>query len=1005
MTRIRVRIRATISLALLLGASEPSASQPVGQRTALDERSEVDLQLPRHVRRIDEAILSAKTLHSSGQRDSAARVLRSAWDEAKRRTGIVPDCVYELNAIAGAVLGLGDARQAEGMFQDALGLDRALGHPAPALSVVLLMNFAYCETILDRLLEAEIAFSKASSIADTALRFNDPRTVNILISRANLKIASDHDAEADSLLNAAELRLRAADSLDTLSEVGLLNARAKLFISSEQFDAADSLLRLTISLLRNRQDDLPEECSYTLLNLCSMYLAIGDADRARSVAIEAYGISHSAQGIVTSNALAAIYASVGTLFFRRGEYGLAETFLLDALRLQKAVIRSPSEVLGTTEVQLAAVYADLGRFQRAESLLADAQGNILPSVGSGSTSYLLLLRQRADLHQRRGELKAAAALLDSAASIVDRLRLVSPNVSFGIESSRALIAYRLGNFEEAALHLENAIDRDAKRLSVLLSSSAEQRSLDLLDSFEPLRDYAMSLALEGPSSSANLTKLAFRTAEWQRSELVEVLMRRHSLAVASPFARKLLDTLSYVRSELSEFLLHRDLSLPDSIGLLTADSLGQIANSLEGRLARAMNWKGDPNGLLPDENAQTQVPKDGILVEFVRYNPYLAESSGGIRWHPARYAALCLSRDTEMVTYDVGASVEIDSLVERFRGAIEAKAGAYSRAIGNQLFRRLFGPVMSRIESKPRLILAPDAGLSFLPFAALVASDGQYLARRTTISVVQSAAELGWTRTLNVKASLPAIFAAIDYDSASIGRPHFRTMKLPPSLAGEHFGYLSETKSEGQAVAHTLKGARLFEGAEATERTLKALSSPRILHIATHGRFLGSDRNTILPTARFDTLGGSYRRLDWRDPFGDIRVGIRLAGSNRAAGGVEDGTLTASEIRSLNLFGTRLVVLSACESGLGAYASGLGIQGFRTALVVSGSRSQVLSLWNVDDFATRALMVEFYKRLESGLSVSKALASAQGMFLSGEIGNGKWAEPVYWAAFLPYGAD
>lgn len=159
-----------------------------------------------------------------------------------------------------------------------------------------------------------------------------------------------------------------------------------------------------------------------------------------------------------------------------------------------------------------------------------------------------------------------------------------------------------------------------------------------------------------------------------------------------------------------------------------------------------------------------------------------------------------------------------------------------------------------------------------------------------------------------------------------------------------------------------------------------------------------------------------------------MRSGLILAGVNQHSSGPdEDGVLTALEAAGLDLFGTKLVVLSACETGLGDVQNGQGVYGLRRALVLAGSETQIMSLWKVSDDATRALMVAYYKRLQAGEGRTEALRQVQLAMLQGKLtaspeaisgkqkgrretgdivseASGKdYRHPYYWAAFIPSG--
>ena len=128
---------------------------------------------------------------------------------------------------------------------------------------------------------------------------------------------------------------------------------------------------------------------------------------------------------------------------------------------------------------------------------------------------------------------------------------------------------------------------------------------------------------------------------------------------------------------------------------------------------------------------------------------------------------------------------------------------------------------------------------------------------------------------------------------------------------------------------------------------------PQILHIATHGFFL-EDGKTAKDTAKIE------------NPL--LRSGLALAGANQSIKeSKDDGILTALEASGLNLWGTKLVVLSACDTGLGEVRNGEGVYGLRRAFVLAGTESLVMSLWSVSDYVTREMMTNYYKNLKAGM--------------------------------------
>jgi CHAT domain-containing protein len=198
-----------------------------------------------------------------------------------------------------------------------------------------------------------------------------------------------------------------------------------------------------------------------------------------------------------------------------------------------------------------------------------------------------------------------------------------------------------------------------------------------------------------------------------------------------------------------------------------------------------------------------------------------------------------------------------------------------------------------------------------------------------------------------------------------------------------------------------LPGATLLTGSQATENAIKQLLAPNILHIASHGFFL-QDVPEVAPPDFSGTILTSTRSATpnirpTENPL--LRSGLALAGANPRQSGSEDGILTALEAAGLNLSGTKLVVLSACKTGLGDVTNGEGVYGLRRAFAIAGAESQLMSLWAVNDYKTNKLMVDYYQRLKNNVGRSEALRQTQLDMLQ----NPESQHPYYWAAFIPSG--
>ena len=217
---------------------------------------------------------------------------------------------------------------------------------------------------------------------------------------------------------------------------------------------------------------------------------------------------------------------------------------------------------------------------------------------------------------------------------------------------------------------------------------------------------------------------------------------------------------------------------------------------------------------------------------------------------------------------------------------------------------------------------------------------------------------------------------------------------------------LPQTKIEVEQIGKELKNAlwdyALLTGDNGTEESFKSLSGKKVntMHISTHGFYYTPEEA--------DKMNYDFLRLDNRMASTEdkalTRSGLIMSGANHILEGeelpdnVEDGILTAKEIADVDLRGLDLVVLSACQTGLGDISQGEGVFGLQRGFKKAGAKTILMSLWEVDDKATQILMTQFYKNFLAGQSKRQSLLSAQ-KYLR-EVENGKYNDPKYWASFI-----
>ncbi|MYN26933.1 CHAT domain-containing protein [Duganella levis] len=352
---------------------------------------------------------------------------------------------------------------------------------------------------------------------------------------------------------------------------------------------------------------------------------------------------------------------------------------------------------------------------------------------------------------------------------------------------------------------------------------------------------------------------------------------------------------------------------------------------------------------------------------------------------------------------DLGEVTEIDRQVTVLRADLSAPPTPGARppipAAARQLYQQLLQPLFGKQLPAGAYLAVLDGALGLLPVEALADANGHYLIDSTEWRYLSSARVLLRERAAGSHDGRALVMASPGFDTALPAAGAARTA-LAPALRSMRFAALPETLDEGRAVATALSRngtvVELLSGEQATAERLQASHGPRYLHIASHGFFLEEAGTELVNGKGRD--GQAYTQATFNS---GTSSGIALAGANRGVGGDGhgEGLLLTAQLRQLDLHGTELAVLSACETGVGSPRIGESIESLRQALEVAGAQSTVTSLWRVASVETRDTMAAFYDNLGKGRGKAAALRQAK---LS--IKN-KQAHPFYWAPFIITGAD
>ncbi len=421
------------------------------------------------------------------------------------------------------------------------------------------------------------------------------------------------------------------------------------------------------------------------------------------------------------------------------------------------------------------------------------------------------------------------------------------------------------------------------------------------------------------------------------------------------------------------------------------------------------------------------LPPGTVLLEFVRSQHVdLFRQVASREECPARYLAFVLpaADPDRLAMVELGDAGRIDRLVEALRGKLTgalrdlgATAALDDVADESFLWRQLaatvLSPLVPLLQNCTHLVIAPDGALASIPFEALPWHvEGTFVIDRFSVSYLGTARDLlAHAASDGVRAGPPLIVANPDFDLTAeapvprndpAGPDSSNRYSTESHISAGHFLSLPGAEREGNIVAallgrHGQNSPQLLCGEDALEGRIKAIHSPAVLHFATHGFFSEARPEHPLPFLRAILTRA-------RNPL--LSCGLALAGANGRYRDVsrpadaEDGILTGLDVLGLDLRGTQLIVLSACNSGLGEVRAGHGIVGLRQAFLLAGARSVVMSLWKLPDDEACEFMTRFYRKLcTDQMPMADALRDTQLAMKD------RYVHPMYWAAFILHGAS
>jgi CHAT domain-containing protein/Tfp pilus assembly protein PilF len=768
---------------------------------------------------------------------------------------------------------------------------------------------------------------------------------------------------------------------------------------------ADAVLHRALEIQERALAPDDPQLGFTLRDLGYLLERRGDLTKAEELCLRALAIFEKAEGR-TRLQVGTVLNNLGVIYLTRRDYRRAGEYLERALPLREAAFGPDSVVVAVTLQNLGIVAREAKDYARAEAYYLRALASREKSLGPEHPDIAANLINLANVYRSRGDHPLALETHLRALRMFERT--AGPSAPFTLLSlvNVARTYAVLGDLPNA-VHYQTRLERATETAIALnLSIGSDRQRVAYLTPIAERTERTLSLNLQMTPGDPDSTALAVTVLLQRKGRVIDAAadmqaaLRRRTDAES----QALLDELNGVVGQLARLVLNGPQKTAVEEYRKSIAALEGRKEQLESQIGRRSAEFRAASVPVTFEAVQAAIPASAALIEFAAYRPFdPAVDMVAAAFGKLRYAAYVVHRAGPPRGVDLGDAATIDKAVEALRSALGDPARTDVRQLSRALEDAVMRPLRGLVGDSTHLLISPDGALNLVPFEALLDERGRYLVQRYRCTYLTSGRDLLRMQVARESQHGPLIVA-----NPAFGEPAASTAPIPGPTGGTggqrrsvtsardlsevYFAPIAGTAREARAIGLLFPDATVLARERATESSLRQFGAPRLLHIATHGFFL--QYAGVAPKPGAPESGGG----PGRDPL--LRAGLALARAN-VRGGTEpdDGVLTALEASRLNLWGTRLVALSACDTGVGEVRNGDGVYGLRRAFVLAGAESLLMSLWPVSDSWTERQMRSYYRNLKLGKGRGESLRLVQLGILSGN----PRLHPFYWANFIHAG--
>ena len=795
----------------------------------------------------------------------------------------------------------------------------------------------------------------------------------------------------------------------------LLNNLALEYVDLGNYNEAEALYFEALKIRKKVLGSEHPDYGNSLGNFANFYDQLGIYNKAMPMYIEALEIYKKVYGI-NHPLYASALGDLAGVNEDAGNYKIAEQQYLQALEIEKKVLGAEHPEYATNLSNLAILYDKVGNYKKAEALYNEVINIRKNALGVEHPDYANSLNNLSTFYAARGELKRAELLNIEALNAIKK-RLGIDNYDYSLyQQNLATLYIQMESYDKAEILIKKdieSINSMIKKNFAFLSEIEKQYFVNsILYHLEYYYSYLFKRSTLKPILVSTLynNELQTKGLILRSSNKIKYMLRKSGDSAMAINSQELLQLKKH---------LAKIYALTKDKYPLNVKELENEAEKLEKALTRESqpynHYQKEVNSTWID--IQKKLKIDEAAIEFISFHYYSNKWSDSVI-----YAAFVLRPGyTQPKFVYLFEEKQLSSILKKDEGVLDQ---AYinqlyqQRESSNPVYKLIWQPLDSLLQGVTTVYAAPAGLLHKIALGAIPVTDSNTVSSKYGLQIVGTTADIinkkeDFINKRSVQQAL--LFGGINYDIASS-----KPVDFTSSSTDNIYAYVPTDSSRGATGKwNYLKGAfteaseinkqfneqkittHFYSDSAATETLFKNMpvNKSSVLHIATHGYFFPDivrKKEDVLQLVD-DKKQTAFRVSE--NPL--LRSGLIFAGANPSwtnpdyvSTATDDGILTAYEISNMDLSNVKLVVLSACETGLGDIKGSEGVFGLQRSFKLAGVKNIIMSLWKVPDEKTRELMQYFYQFCFSSKSISEAFNAAQNMMRN------KYPDsPYYWAGF------